>query len=82
MEKKWLSSTKVINKLNSYEKYYLGVTYVDPKDIISLSISLEDAKNDQKAKDLKESVKKNGWLDCDPKGITTERMFGIILFDI
>lgn len=66
MFKYWLNSTDILKGLSPYDTVEFGVTWVNPKDIIALSLPAKKIKKDVKMKRLINYVKQNGWNDPYP----------------
>ncbi|MGE5705056.1 MAG: hypothetical protein ACM32O_21210 [Clostridia bacterium] len=70
--KKWKNSEEVIESFKKTttkgcETIECGVLEIDPRKIIALDLDYNDIKDDYKMKELKESVKKNGWTNQNPQ---------------
>lgn len=68
---RWLTFKKVMKNYpdGTYETCDVGVQTVCTKDIIGLSLRPSEIANDNKMKQLKQSVASNGWKDVSPNDL-------------
>lgn len=64
--KRWLSFENAIKPYGNYYSVDYSVTWVDPQDIIGLSLNAWKVRNAEKMKRLKDSVSLNGWINQNP----------------
>ncbi|MUV38767.1 hypothetical protein JNUCC1_02638 [Lentibacillus sp. JNUCC-1] len=65
-KKRWKNSARIINSYHEFDTVDYGIAWVDPRDIIGLSLNPNKIKNDEKMKKLKSSVYANGWTNESP----------------
>lgn len=62
----WLYFDDVLRPYGSYRILNVGVSQVNPSDIVALSISVNDVLTSGKLQKLEKKIKENGWKDVSP----------------
>lgn len=68
-KKRWLTTNKAVKMFRPYDVVDLGITWINPKDIIGLLFPVKEIKNDEKIQRLRQLVNSNGWDDKTPSDL-------------
>lgn len=64
--KRWISFERAIKPYDNFFSVDYGISWVNPQDIIGLSLNPRKVKNGEKTKQLRDSVALNGWTNQSP----------------
>lgn len=65
-KKRWKSFERAVKVYQEYDTVDFGIAWVNPRDIIGLSLNANEIKNDDKMKRLRSSVYLKGWTNQSP----------------